>query len=182
MCGKRMEYIIIGTDHGRQRSDFYDTGLRDKLQEYIRTKNVVLIAEEVQTSEHVQTFGQDLVGDDKWLSIDMDDNERKKAGIYDELFNRNAVYYDPETGEFSRINRYYKRADGIRETFWIDRIEAWCKERHVTGGTVIITCGHNHRTYLAEKLTFRNPMNNVVIDEYVSDNMEASQGPFTELD
>jgi hypothetical protein len=177
-----MEYIIIGTDHGKQRSDLPDTGLKDKLQAYLSTKNVVLIAEEIQTSGHVATFGRELIGEDKWLSIDMDDNERKKAGIYDTLFNRSVVDYNPETGDFSRVNRYYIQADGIREHFWLDKIEAWCAQRHVTSGVIIITCGMNHPPYLAKKIRSRNPAHTVVIDKYLPYDMETKQGPFQECD
>jgi hypothetical protein len=175
-----MEYIIIGTDHDRQRSDFSDTGLRDKLQEYSRTQNVVLIAEEVDANKDVQTFGRDLVGCTKWLSIDMTTEERKSAGIYRELSTSPPGCDD--NGQFYLANWYHKRADAIRENFWLDRIERWCKQNGVRRGVIIITCGHNHRPYLADKIKQRDPASNVLIDEYMPYDKEKAHGRFTECD
>jgi hypothetical protein len=67
-----VDYIIIGTDHPLQKSDSPDTRLKDLLRSLIETHPVVLIAKEVKTSEYTQTFGRELIGKDKWLSIDMD--------------------------------------------------------------------------------------------------------------
>lgn len=72
-----MDFIIVGTDHRLQTSNSPDTGLKDLLRSIVETHPVVLIAEEVRTSENVHTFGCELIGEDKWLSIDMDARERK---------------------------------------------------------------------------------------------------------
>jgi hypothetical protein len=175
-----MDYIIIGTDHDLQKSDSRDTGLRDKLQAYIRTKNIVLIAEEVDANKHIQTFGRDLVGDGKWLSIDMPTEERKRAGIYQQL-RGSEPGLDPERGFFT-INPYYKRVDGVRERFWLDKIEEWCNQKHVSSGVIIVTCGYNHPPYLADKIRSRHPGSTVAIDEYLPYDKEAKHGVFEELE
>jgi hypothetical protein len=66
-----VDYIIVGTDHDLQKSDAEDKGLRDLLRSIVDIHPVVLIAEEVKTSEDVHTFGRELIGERKWLSIDM---------------------------------------------------------------------------------------------------------------
>jgi hypothetical protein len=155
--------------------------VRNKLEAYIRTMNVVLIAEEVDANKDIQTFGRELVGEEKWLSIDMTTEERKQAGIYEQL-RGSQPGYDPVSGTFSRINSYYKRAEGIRENFWLDKIEEWCDQRHVTNGVIIVTCGNIHPRFLAEKIRSRNPANTVAIDKYLPYNEETEHGTFTEFD
>jgi hypothetical protein len=76
-----MDYVTVGTDHELQESESTDKGLRDLLRSILQNNDVVLMAEEVETSKPAKTFGRGLVGEDKWLSIDMDEQERKDAGI-----------------------------------------------------------------------------------------------------
>jgi hypothetical protein len=65
-----LNYITVGTDHKLQKSDSRDTGLKDLLSTILRNNDVALIAEEVKTSKPVSTFGRELIGEDRWLSID----------------------------------------------------------------------------------------------------------------
>lgn len=55
-----LDYITVGTDHKLQKSDSTDTGLRDLLNAILQNNEVVLIAEEVETSKPVNTFGSPL--------------------------------------------------------------------------------------------------------------------------
>jgi hypothetical protein len=145
-------FIVIGTDHELQKTSCKDSGLDDLLRAVCNNNPVCLIAEEVSTSEEVETFGRVLIGQDKWLSIDMNEQERRDAGIYDFLFHRGAgPWRDPLTGKDTQSNVYYLSADGVREDFWLKRIFDWCQSRHAQG-TVIITCGHNHAHSLGYRL------------------------------
>ena len=122
------------------------------------------------------TFGRELVGEDKWLSIDMTDDERTNAGIFNDLKNTP----DKELGPngFYRVNVYLKRAEGIRENFWIDKIISKCSEIGISAGAIIITCGINHLEFLADKLLSRNPKPEITKDRYIPYNLEERYGKF----
>ena len=146
-----MDYIIIGTDHPLQKSDAADTRLKDLLQSLIQSHSVVLIAEEVETSnDGIHFFGRELIGEDKWLSIDMDKEKRRDAGFYDIPCEEG-----PGDDNISPVNRYHAKKEAIREDFWIHNIAAWCEQHQLSAGTVVVTCGHNHMRagFLSEKLT-----------------------------
>jgi hypothetical protein len=172
-----MHYHIIGTDHGLQKASSTDTGLKKILQNAIAQYAPVLIAEEVDANEDVRTFGRELIGDNKWLSIDMTDDERKRAGIFDELKKTP----DKEIGDngFYRVNGYLKRAEGIREDFWIDKIISRCSKSRIMAGTIIITCGFNHLNFLAKKLLLRNPEDKITKDSYIPFDLAERYGVFT---
>ena len=172
-----MDYIIVGTDHPLQDSASSDTGLRDLLRSIVDTHPVVLIAEEVATSVYVLTFGCELVGENRWLSIDMDDKERKRAGL-DDIPLEEGPGYDPITHrDIPLVNRYHTKRETIRETFWLNKIARWCEDRRLSTGTVVITCGHNHLDFLAEKAERRG--HTVTKREYMSYDKEAVHGIFT---
>ena len=80
-----MDYVVVGTDHKLQKSDSADKGVQTLLRSILANKNIVLIAEEADASKDVMTFGRQLIGESKWLSIDMTEQERKDAGIYNAL-------------------------------------------------------------------------------------------------
>ena len=171
-----MDYIIIGTDHKLQKSDATKTGLRDMLLSIVNKREVVLIAEEVSTSKDISTFGRELIGDAKWLSIDMTTQERKDAGIYEVLRAAVGPGYDPVTHRDIRVNPYHMRAETVRENFWLDRIAKWCEDNQVSAGTIVITCGHNHLKFLSDKVIQRG--HNVTTREYVPYDIEAEHGVF----
>jgi hypothetical protein len=175
-----VDYIIVGTDHNLQNSCSQDVGLRDLLQSLVATHPVVLIAEEVKTSEKVRTFGRELVGSRKWLSIDMTKRQKKKAGIYDILRSGVGPVRDPATGDDVRANPYHKKSEGVKENFWLDKIERWCEKKKVSVGTVVITCGHNHLDFLAVKAEMRGHA--VTKREYLPYDKEAKHGLFTIYD
>lgn len=170
-----MDYIIIGTDHTLQKSDSPDTGLRDLLRSIIDAHDVVLIAEEVTTSEDVHTFGRELIGESKWLSIDMTKQQQINAGIY-EVRRTSQPERDPITGDDILVNPYHKKAEAVRENFWLDRIAQWCEQRHIPAGTVVLTCGDNHVTFVAEKLKGRG--HTVTQKQYLPFDKEVRFGRF----
>ncbi len=149
-----MQYVIIGTDHDLQKADNPDKHLKTVLQGYITAYPIVLVAEEVDANHDVRTFGRELVGDSKWLSIDMDDQKRKDHGIYQELLHPPNNELDDD-GIPYRVNAYLRRAEGIRENYWLDEISRCCDTRKVSDGVIIVTCGMNHLRSLAEKITAR---------------------------
>ncbi|MGO8794537.1 MAG: hypothetical protein ACLQLC_06920 [Candidatus Sulfotelmatobacter sp.] len=185
-----MNYVTVGTDHKLQKSDSANKGLRNILQSILQNNDVVLIAEEVETSNPVQTFGRELVGEDRWLSIDMNDDERKVAGICNALLHSGAPVSDPRTGEDVRQNDYHQVSEGKRENHWLDKIENWCKEKGIseetvispgvvvhTPKTVILVCGDNHLPFVGSKISARG--HSVVQLKYLPYDKENEQGLFT---
>jgi hypothetical protein len=163
-----MRLSIIGTDHDLQKVDSPDKGLREKIAAIVSKGGVALIAEEVDANTNVETFGRELsrnlIGENRWLSVDMTEAQRKDAGIHDDLIGRNVP--DFSQGLPPRfVCRYFRRADGIRESFWLDRIEERCKKLEITEGAVVITCGSIHKHYLCEKAKERGHI--VQVDEYL---------------
>jgi hypothetical protein len=169
-----VHYIIIGTDHRCQKTDSQYTGLRDLLQcILIAHPNVALIAEEVETRVQVSTFGLKLIGNDKWLSIDMDAKTREEVRL-------DAIPCETGPGDDndSRVNRYHTQREAVRETFWLDKIARWCEDRAVSTGTVVITCGHIHMRagFLADRVHQRG--HTARMCEYLPFNIDAELGEF----
>jgi hypothetical protein len=159
-----LNFVVIGTDHHLQEVDNGDNGLMTLLQSKLSESEVVLIAEETRTSKDVETFGKQLIGNEKWLSIDMNAEERAAAHLGD-LPCQQGPGYDPVTHTDIVVNRYHKAIETIRENFWLDKIFNLCDARNISDGTVIITCGHNHLPFLAEKIESRG--HTVSQDEYM---------------
>lgn len=169
-----VHYIIIGTDHKYQKTDSRATGLRDLLQcILIAHPDVALIAEEVETSLRVSTFGLKLIGNDKWLSIDMNAKEREEVRL-------DAIPCEQGPGDdnFSHVNRYHTGREAVRETFWLNKIARWCEDRAISTGTVVITCGHSHMRagFLADKVLQRG--HTVRTCEYMPVDIDAERGEF----
>jgi hypothetical protein len=165
VASKSVHYIIVGTNHILQKSDSQDPGLRDLLRSIlIAHPDVALIAEEVDTRVKVRTFGLELIGEDKWLSVDMTTPEKKEAGIY-HILNSSEPVYDPVTDSDVAANAYHTKSDGKKETFWLNKIERWCEDHQVSDGTIVITCGHNHLKFLTEKVEIRG--HSVTKQEYL---------------
>jgi hypothetical protein len=163
-----------------QKASNEDPGLRIKLESIISGNQVVLVAEEVNANQTVLTFGHELVGDDKWLSIDMNDQERKDHGIFEQIRIGAVPEWDPETREPRSVVPYYKAAETIRENFWLDRIQQWCNKRGISDGVVVITCGYRHLRFLSEKVIARG--HTVSTGEYVPYDIEAVHGVFKVFD
>jgi hypothetical protein len=173
-----MHFHIVLTDHSLQKADSSDTGLKDKLTAIIRNGHIDLVAEEVNANDDVNTFGRELsrklIGEDRWLSVDMTDDQRRDAGIYDQLNADHGPEYDRNTGKFYRVNRYFRHADGVRETFWLDRIAERCLELGIVEGAVLITCGYIHGDFLREKTINRG--HTVTPDRYLPYDIETVHG------
>lgn len=169
-----MHYYIIGTDHELQKYSSPDAGLRALLDAVIRHYDVVLIAEEVNADDDVVTFGRTLVGDERWLSVDMNERQRKEAGIYNVLKRGGAPEPDPQTGQLERVNAYHWEAEKVREQFWLDGISEWCEARQISHGTIVMTCGMNHRWFLAAKAWLRG--HTVEIDKNMPYDYESTWG------
>jgi hypothetical protein len=91
------------------------------------------------------------------LPIDMDDEQRKAAGIYEALCKRPTTVVDEngkdildEYGDPKPRNVYLRHADGIREEFWLDRVEEAQPK-----GPVLLICGYKHLDFLADKIELR---------------------------
>lgn len=169
-----VHYIIIGTDHRLQKTDSQYTGLQDILRFIlIAHPSVVLIAEEVETSNPVRTFGLELIGDDKWLSIDMNARERKESRL-------DAIPCEQGPGDDndSRVYRYHTGREAVRETFWLNKIARWCEDRTISTGTVVITCGHIHMRagFLADRVLQRG--HTIRTCEYLPFDIVAELGKF----
>jgi hypothetical protein len=179
-----LDYIIVGTDHKLQKYNSQDTGLRDLLSGILQNIDVVLIAEEVETSKPVNTFGRELVGEEKWLSVDMNADERRHAGIHGALLHGGGPVRDPRTGLDVAANEYHQISEGKRENHWLDKIERWCKTKGLMDQTVVPThqnivlvCGHNHLPFLGAKISARG--HSVIQLEYLPYDKEHAQGLFT---
>ena len=172
-----MDYITVGTDHKLQRSESTDTGLRDRLRSILQNNLIVLIAEEVETKKPVNTFAQELISEDKWLSIDMNEQERKNAGIYNTLLHGGRPVRHPATGLDVRGNEYHQISEAKRENHWLDKIEQWCEDKRIMEGTVVLICGHNHLPFVSAKLSARG--HSVVQLDYLPYDKEKVQGLFT---
>lgn len=146
-----MDFIVIGTGHNLQKTTAGTGGLGSLLQTVWDEHSVVMIAEEVDTrDENICTFGRLLAGESGWLSIDMTLPQQEAAGIKKILDE--VPFYDSD-GKLTNI--YLKSAQAVRELFWLDRIEQKCKERCLTEGVVVVTCGANHVRFLTEKMSAR---------------------------
>jgi hypothetical protein len=170
-----MHFIVIGTDHKPQELSSEDKGLSDLLKHALSKQHVVLVAEEVKTSEEVNTFGRQQVGECCWLSIDMNAYERVASGI-DAIPREKGPGYDSVTRQDIVVDRYHTQIETIRENFWLDKIFLWLNDHNISDGTVIITCGHNHLEYLAKKIELRG--HTVSKEEYLPYNKEERFGKF----
>lgn len=138
-----MEIIVLGIDHSLQMGD---VGLESLIRAIIESHNITLIAEENRGL--LNTIGK-RISDSKnlrWLQIDMSTEERITAGIYDKLANRMQIRgYDADGVPLPAI-RYAPVEDGIREEYWLSRIE-----ETANAGTTLVICGCLHGVPLSAK-------------------------------
>jgi len=137
-----MHYIIIGTAHKYQR---YCDYVKSELEAIFRECTPVLIAEETKSDTDKPTYGQQIITPDRWLSIIMD-KEREKDARISEALDKEFEYIEQHN-----IVAYDRRAQTIREEYWLNQIEEKCRELKITDGTVVITCGLKHLYFLADK-------------------------------
>ncbi|HEY1659948.1 MAG TPA: hypothetical protein VGG14_16465 [Candidatus Sulfotelmatobacter sp.] len=138
-----MKLIVLGTDHGLQGRD---QRLESLIVELIEREAVTMIAEENRV--YAVTLGRQVAESLSlpWVQIDMTLEDRVKAGIDGKLANRMQIRRYNDDGYPEMAIRYATREDGMREEFWLDRIEAAAK-----GGTVLVICGCLHCVPLSQK-------------------------------
>jgi hypothetical protein len=137
-----MQIIILGTDHLLQRDD---EDLRLLISGIIARQRVTLIAEENRAM--VDTIARQMAPSlgIPWIQIDMSIDQQVKVGIWGKLWHRIQDRYDAN-GDVYVPARYAPKEDGIREEFWLDRIQ-----EAVDGGTTLVICGATHSLPFAEK-------------------------------
>jgi hypothetical protein len=114
-----MRIVILGTDHALQ---CHDQELKSLITEIATRERVTFVAEENRSL--LNTLARQ-VSDSmglRWIQIDMSIEDRIKAGIDGKLGNRMQLRYDASGNPTSAI-RYAPVEDGIREEFWLDRIQ-----------------------------------------------------------
>lgn len=137
-----MKLIIIGTEHWLQDSD---PCLRDLVASVTESEDVTFMGEEHLPSS-ISVAQQ--VAQSKgipWLQVDMNTDQRVKAGIDQKLLNRMQVRYEVD-GPVTQLCRYAPKEDGIREYFWLDRIA-----EQQTKGSALLVCGALHAWKVVEK-------------------------------
>ena len=135
--------IVLGTDHELQ---CHDRRLQALIVELVQRERVTMIAEENRPLSNTigRQVSQSLAL--PWIQIDMSIEDRIKAGIDGKLTNRMQIRGYNEYGDPLLAIRYAPVEDGIREEFWLDRIEAAIKE-----GIVLVICGCLHCVPFSEK-------------------------------
>lgn len=131
-----MNIVVVGTDHDSQIDD---PGLETLTLRLLEAHGIALIAEENRLFRN--TVGKRLADSRglPWIQIDMSTEERLEAGIYHKLANRMQIRgYDADGNPIMAI-RYAENEDGIREEWWLNKIEGAIKS-----GTVLVICGCLH--------------------------------------
>jgi|ERR1700730_101734 len=137
-----MRIIILGTDHELQ---CHDQDLKALITEIVARERVTFVAEENRPLlDTLARKVSDSMGL-RWIQIDMSIEDQIKAGINGKLLNRMQLRYDASGNPTSAI-RYAPVEDGIREEFWLDRIQEAADD-----GTGLVICGCLHCLPLAEK-------------------------------
>ena len=123
------------------------------MREIARDDRIELIAEEYSADfNELNTLAKQVTIESgiPYTTVDMTTAERQAAGIYERLCIRPAVNFNPNTGELRERHLYLRHADGVREEFWLDKIEA-----RGTDGRVLIVCGHLHLDPLTKRAEIR---------------------------
>src|SRR6266496_4023996 len=141
------ELVVLGIDHNLQSSD---PELKSTILGLVESNAVRTIAEENRL--RLRTVGCEVAESSGlcWVQIDMSTEERLKAGIYDKLSNRMQIRGYESNGKPIQAIRYAPVEDGIREEFWLDRIEEIAK-----GDRVLGICGCLHCVPFSEKAVRR---------------------------
>jgi hypothetical protein len=137
-----MRIIILGTDHELQ---CHDQDLKVLITEIVAREQVTVVAEEnrplLNTLARQVSDSMNL----RWIQMDMSIEDRIKAGIDGKLANRMQLRFEA-SGKPTPAIRYAPIEDGIREEFWLDRIQ------EATGdGIGLAICGCLHCLPLAER-------------------------------
>jgi hypothetical protein len=138
-----MRLVIVGVDHEVQHGD---ESFKTFIQLLVRAEQVGLIGEEFPSAS---TSVAHQVAQDSgipWIQVDMNLEERVKAGIYDKLCNRMQIRGYDEHGMPVMAIRYAPVEDGVREEFWLHRVF----ERQGVDAALLI-CGAIHARKVAQK-------------------------------
>jgi hypothetical protein len=122
--------------------------LKERLLSLLGEEEISVILEEWPRPE--MTIARDIAGDRQpamsWHNIDMTDDERRAAGIFDEQRNR------PGHADWSDMPPSWIRdrvpSDAVREDFFANRII----EASEGSGTAVVLLGIDHVLPVAEKL------------------------------
>jgi hypothetical protein len=136
-----MLIIILGIDHLLQRND---ENLRALISSIVARERVTLIAEENRLMWDTIARQVSASLGLRWIQMDMSIEDRIKAGIEDTISNRMQIRFDAN-GDMYEPPRYAPVEDGIREEFWLDRIQ------ETADGTALVICGACHSGPFAEK-------------------------------
>jgi hypothetical protein len=137
-----MPIIILGIDHVLQSDD---QDLKVLVSDIVARHCVTLIAEETRPMLETVACGVSRSLGLRWIEIDMSLDDQVKTGIREKLSNRMQISFDANRDMYL-TPRYALVEDGIREEFWLDRIEETADD-----GTVLIICGAAHVSPLADK-------------------------------
>src|SRR2546422_9277194 len=111
-----MNLILFGTDDCLQHSD---ACLKERIAALSESRQVTFIGEEY-TPNSVAHQVADSKGI-RWIPIDMCEKERSDAGIGD--LSERRLRYRVNKGIPEETPIYAPKEDGIREYFWLARIE-----------------------------------------------------------
>lgn len=149
-----MNLVVLGTDHGLQPRDLM---LKHKILGLCKEFQVTLIAEEFRPGEvSVASEAAEECGIAPQLQVDMNSEERKLARI-DAVLRRYEIprsySYDVTLGEATwppPKRPYLKKADGIREEHWLNKIES-----ALDNMKTLLVCGSMHVDFVAQKAEAR---------------------------
>jgi hypothetical protein len=111
---------------------------------------IELIAEEA--NKLPTTVGQRIAFrfNKPWANVDMDEMERQRRGIYDDLQSRGGGPLDDDSDGCKEY--YLPEADRIREEFWLSKINGYRLDR------VVFLCGLLHLSTAAARFRDRGWM------------------------
>lgn len=147
MRGFALKARVLGVDHQLQWRDATGSRLRDLLSALLAKEDAGLIAEEATGLP--TTVAQRLAFrlGKPWLNVDMDECQRRAAGIYDELAERPfGPLFDGNGDQAGVTEGHLPNADGVREGHWLSQIIKY------GSGSVIMLCGVLHLSPFAERL------------------------------
>lgn len=138
-----MKLILLGTEHRRQVSD---PSLKEVIRSICRQYHVTLIAEESRpgTNTVAKEVAEEL--GIAWVPVDMTDDERREAKVFDKLCERPVIDFNAETGCLSVRPVYFRYADGVREQCWLDRAAG-----HKNCERTLLVCGSLHVQHVSAK-------------------------------
>jgi hypothetical protein len=166
-----MNVLVVGIDHEIQkvdawRSDEMKTAYRNLLTTLVATHGVQFICEEAHPT--LETVAAQLTISLKlpfpWKNIDMPEEARRAAGIYEEQMNRVPVpvpgtvnthtaaegfYLDLKNGRHSFTARV--ASDAVREAYMVERAVEYAGEAK----SIMVLCGNFHVEELAKRFSAR---------------------------